>query len=258
VISLNAYNLFLTNRQLSDLNPLIAGEHFCDPNYGTKPQKRNYTLIHSVVSGKGTFCTGGNTYSVEAGEAFLILPGEICSYRADSKDPWHYRWIGFDGALSSHFATLPPVFPLPENILQKMLEVAGEPSVAEYRLTAELFKLYARLFSQKNPENRYVQQVQNYIQTSYMLPIRVEDIANQFNLDRRYLSWLFKQETGQSIQTHLIAVRMESALQHLQDGFSVKETARLVGYPDAANFSKMFKKFFGQSPVSFIPKSKKH
>ncbi|MBR4863819.1 MAG: AraC family ligand binding domain-containing protein [Oscillospiraceae bacterium] len=254
---MNAYNLFLTNRQLADLNPLIAGEHICDPEHGTKPQRRNYVLIHSVISGKGMFYVGGQAYPVKAGEAFLILPGVVANYRADSNDPWHYRWIGFDGRLSTHFATLPPVFPLPETILQKMLEVADDPSVAEYRIAAELFKLYARLFSRKGVGNPYVQKVQNYIQTSYMLPLRVEDIANQFNLDRRYLSWLFKQETGQSIQQHLITVRMEAATLHLQHGFSVKETARLVGYPDAANFSKMFKKHFGKSPAVFIPKNSK-
>ena len=256
VIPINAQNLFLTNRYLSDLNPLIAGEHRCDPEHGTKPQRRNYVLIHSVISGKGTFCVRGSTYTVGPGEAFLILPGETASYKADKEDPWHYRWVGFDGVLSKDFALLPPVFPLPENILRKMLEVADDPSVAEYRISGELFKLYARLFSQKHTNNRYVQKVQNYIQTSYMLPIRVEDIAAQFNLDRRYLSWLFKQETGRSIQAHLIAVRMEAAIQHLQQGCTVQETARLVGYPDTANFSKMFKKHFGQSPINHIPKNK--
>lgn len=256
MLNLNAYNLFLANRHLTDLNPLIAGEHVCDPEHGTKPQRRNYVLIHSVISGKGTFRIGENTYPVKAGEAFLILPGALASYRADSKDPWHYRWIGFDGRLSAQFSSLPPVFPLPETILQKMLEVADDPSVAEYRIAAELFKLYARLFSRKGAGNPYVQKVENYIQTSYMLPIRVEDIALQFNLDRRYLSWLFKQETGKSIQQHLISVRMEAAAVHLQHSFSVKETARLVGYPDTANFSKMFKKHFGKTPLSFIPKGK--
>ena len=253
MIPINVQNLFLTNRYLSDLNPLIAGEHRCDPEHGTKPQRRNYVLIHSVISGKGTVCVRGNTYTVGPGDAFLILPGEIASYKADKNDPWHYRWIGFDGVLSKDFALLPPVFSLPENVVQKMLEVADDPTVAEYRIAAELFKLYARLFSQKRTNNRYVQKVRNYIQTSYMLPIRVEDIAMQFNLDRRYLSWLFKQETGLSIQAYMITVRMEAAIQHLQTGCSVKETAQLVGYQDTTNFSKMFKKQFGKSPIEYIP-----
>ena len=246
---MNAQNLFLTNRHLSDLNPLIAGEHICDPGYGVKPASRHFVLLHSVISGKGIFTLDGKDYPVKAGEAFLITPGIVSSYHADPQDPWHYRWIGFDGKLSADFSALPPVFPLSVNVLQKMLEVADDPSVAEYRLAAELFKLYARLFSKKH-RNQYVQQVQTYIQSSYMLPIRVEDIANQFNLDRRYLSWLFKQETGQSIQTHLIGVRMDAAMTYLQQGYNVKETAKLVGYWDVANFSKMFKKHFGESPIS--------
>lgn len=246
---MNVHNLLLTNRNLSDLNPLIAGEHFCDPDYGVKPQRRKFVLIHSVVSGKGTFFVQDKAYPVKAGEAFLILPGVVTHYRADTHDPWHYRWIGFDGKLAEDFAALPPVFPLPDRIVQKMLQVADDPSVAEYRIAGELFKMYALLFSHNSTKNRHVEKVQSYIRTAYMQPIRIEDIANHLSLDRRYLAWLFKKETGQSMQEHLISVRMEVAVEHLMRGYSVKETAGLVGYADTANFSKMFKKHYGVSPI---------
>lgn len=245
---MEAMNLFLTNRHLQDLNPLIAGEHICDPGGGTRPQRRKYFLIHSVICGKGTFCVGGATYNVTGGQAFLIRPGEVASYRADMQDPWHYRWVGFDGNLAARFAELPPVFPLSDEIFRKMLRVCDDPTVAEYRLAAELMKLYAHLFAQTGGENRHVRHVQNYILTSYMLPIRVETIAAQLNLDRRYISQLFKKKTGQSIQEYLISVRMEEAERHLRQGCSVKETADLVGYENVSNFSRMFKKHQGISP----------
>ena len=82
-----------------------------------------------------------------------------------------------------------------------------------------------------------------------MRSIRIDDIAKQLNLDRRYLTRLFKEKTGQSIQEYLIQVRLEEAAHCLQSGYSVNDTATLCGYEDVSNFSKMFKKRYGISPT---------
>jgi len=93
-----------------------------------------------------------------------------------------------------------------------------------------------------------VRRVKNYIQAMYMQQVRVERIAQIMNLDRRYLSRLFKEKTGESIQEYLISVRMEAAQKHLKNGASVAEAAQLCGYDDVCNFSKMFKRLMGVSP----------
>ena len=81
--------------------------------------------------------------------------------------------------------------------------------------------------------------------------IRVEQIAETMNLDRRYLSRLFKEKTGQSVKEYLSDVRMEEAKRYLKTGVSVTECAHLTGYDDVCNFSKMFKKYTGISPRRF-------
>lgn len=250
---MDTHNILLTNRNFTDLNPLIAGEHICDPGHSFGPAIRKYTLIHYVLSGKGTLYARGQAFPVRAGEAFLILPGEMTTYTADRDDPWHYRWIGFDGALSEHFSALSPVFQPPDSLFSKLFLLAADPSVTEYRLAAELFDLYAALFSEATA-NPHVRRVENYIRASYMHPLRVEQIAAELNLDRRYLSRLFKENTGQSIQGFLIRIRMEEAAVLLQQGCSVADAAHLVGYEDTANFSKMFKRHFGKSPSYFCKK----
>lgn len=242
-------NFFLTNRHLQDLNPVIAGTHDCDPGYGIQPAIRKYTLIHYVFRGKGTLFSGGTAYPVSAGQAFLIREGEVANYRADDENPWYYCWIGFDGSLSMRFHELPAVFSPPEEIFRRMLRAIDDPSVTEYRLAAELFRLYAVLFSKPGHRNHHVRQIENYIRLSYMYPIRVETIANQMNLDRRYLSRLFKEKTGMSIQEYILTVRLDEADRYLRQGYSVKETSHMVGYEDVSNFSKMYKKRYGQSPA---------
>ena len=84
-----------------------------------------------------------------------------------------------------------------------------------------------------------------------MYPLRVESIAQMVNLDRRYLSRIFKERVGCSIQEYIIEVRMEQAKHSLEKGTTVAQTARLCGYDDVCNFSKMFKKRFSVSPCDW-------
>jgi len=247
-------NLLLTDRKLRDLNPLIAGEEVCAPGHSFGPAVRKYTLIHYVLRGKGTLYARGGAHPVRAGQAFVILPEEVTTYTADLEDPWYYRWIGFDGALSTRFSLLPPVLTLPEMFFGRMMRLPARSAATEYLLVGELFSLYAYLFTENPGGSPHVRRVENYIRSNYMHPIRVEKIAAESNLDRRYLSRLFKEETGLSIQEYLIQVRLEEAERLLLRGCNVKEAAHLSGYEDVSNFSKMYKKRTGRTPVSMVRK----
>ena len=245
------HNYLLTNRGFSDLNPLVAGEHNCDPGHKFGPAVRKYTLIHFVTAGTGTIYARGELYQVHAGQAFIILPDEITTYQADFNDPWHYHWIGFDGTLSHKFQELPTVITIKTDPFVHLERLCKDPSIAEHQLAAQLFLLYASLFASRTEKNPHVTRVENYIRSAYMHPIRVEQIAQALNLDRRYLSRLFKTETGQSMQDFLMEVRLEESVRLLHDGATVYEAAHLVGYDDVSNFSKMFKRHFGKSPSDY-------
>ena len=187
--------ILLVNRNFSDLNPLITGTEECSPNHSWAGV-RNYTLIHYVVSGEGTFVKNGEQHKVTAGRAFIINPDEMASYEASDTNPWVYRWIGFNGALSKDFAKLAPVIEIPEEALS-VFGYAEDDSIApEYRMAADLFKLYAAIFEPKRSSRHYVRRVKDYINAMYMQEIRVEKIAVQMGLDRRYLSRIFKQREG--------------------------------------------------------------
>ena len=248
MLSYETQNIVLINRHFLDLNPLFLGFEHCKAGHFFGPSVRQYTLIHYVVRGCGSVIKKGVTLSVHAGEAFLIHPDEVVTYRADASDPWFYQWVAFDGVLAARLRELPDVISFPSGLLQEMLD-SLQLEHPEYRVTALLFRMYAELFEGKKPHHHYVRRVQDRIRALYMHPLRVEEIAEKMNLDRRYLSRLFKQKTGQSIQEYLITVRMEAAQRCLEQGFSVEQTAQLCGYEDQSNFSKMFKRRYGVSPL---------
>lgn len=245
----------LTNRHFSDLNPLFFGREECENGHAFGPAIRKYTLIHYVERGHGTLYKGGREYMVTAGQIFIILPDEITFYKADDDDPWVYRWIAFDGALSELFAKIEPVMSVSDKHFPRVTEKDRREPMIEYTLAAQLFTLVTKVTSLESERTSdYVRRVKDYIKSSYMRAIRVEDIADSLNLDRRYLSRLFKSETGRTMQDYITSVRIKEAKRLLDEGYGVCETAGFCGYADYCNFSKIFKRECGISPANW----KKH
>ena len=250
-------DFLFVNRNFKDLNPMLYGCQDCAPGHSFGPSVRTYTIIHYVERGKGTLYKYGREYPVRAGEAFVILPHEVTTYTADTDDPWTYRWIGFDGDLSLEVSKLSPVIKVANNAFPHLTpEDADEPEMISYRLAAQLFAFYGEIFSGNKHGNHYVRKVIDYINSSYMREVRVEEIADSLSLDRRYLSRLFKQRTGMTIQEYLINVRMEAACRQLSAGGSVTDASVLCGYSDVCNFSKMFKRMYGVSPKNWRNREK--
>ena len=97
----------------------------------------------------------------------------------------------------------------------------------------------------------------NEVKQTLLLTEREEDIQKAANLNRQYMSALFKRQEGISIQQYIIRVRMERALTLLKQGISVTETARLCGYESIYAFSKAFKREIGVSPTEYVVSSDK-
>ena len=68
-----------------------------------------------------------------------------------------------------------------------------------------------------------------------------------------YISKIFKSETGDTPINYLISLRMQKARELLDKNpeQSIQTVAMAVGYEDAYHFSKLFKKYFGLSPLYY-------
>lgn len=81
-----------------DLTLYQYGRETCAPLLSCGPAAHNHYLLHYILDGKGLFTIGTDrSYSLHAGQAFLICPKSITTYTADKADPWTYIWIEFDG-----------------------------------------------------------------------------------------------------------------------------------------------------------------
>lgn len=229
------------NCQFADINPIFAGEAVSPPGTRQENARHPYTIIHYVREGCGTVTARGNTYHVTAGQVFIFLPGETATYTADEEDPWSFRWVGFTGTLAASFADLPPVLDVPKEVFDNLCDLLHPGCLLEYQLVSEIIYLQARVLSETKKESDPIQWVMDYIESSYMHEISVQQLADLVNLDRSYLYRLFKKRNGCSIQEYILQIRLRKAIWYLEEGYSTQEVAALCGFRNMSNFHRQFK-----------------
>ena len=240
----------LTDKGYRDLNPLNYGYEVCRPSHEAYAM-RTYYLIHYVEAGKGELFIDGKHYHIGKGQIFIIPPRNSARYIADENDPWEYVWIGFGGERAQKLLDLEPCLSASYEPFAIIKGLPGRVDTREEMASAALHMIFADIFSGADTRPSYVRQTINAVDSLYMTPITVSQIAQNIGLDRHYLVRIFHASMGISVQEYLIQVRMEHAKKLLTEGRSVGETAAFVGYNDVFNFSKMFKKYTGESPKRY-------
>ncbi|MCD9023503.1 response regulator transcription factor [Cohnella silvisoli] len=101
---------------------------------------------------------------------------------------------------------------------------------------------------------KVVEDVKNYIQRHYFNEeLKIDDIAKHVYTNYSHLCFVFKKETGITINDFLTEVRMYKAKELFDNGDQlIQIVANKVGYADANYFGKCFKKYFGMPPSKYI------
>jgi two-component system, response regulator YesN len=94
---------------------------------------------------------------------------------------------------------------------------------------------------------------QGYIDAHFDDPgLSLEEVSSSARISPGYLSRLLKLETGFSFVEYLTRVRVNKALQMMNDpAVKVYEVAEAVGYQSQHYFSRAFKRVFGRPPVEY-------
>lgn len=91
-----------------------------------------------------------------------------------------------------------------------------------------------------------------YLNSNYGTKITISELCKKFNTNKTTLQDQFQEAAGQSVMTHLIALRVKLATLMLKDtGLSVTEISERLGFSDVAHMNKMFKKITGYSPIQY-------
>ena len=253
------------------------GYHATPPGYGYGPIIRDHFLLHFVRQGSGIVQANDVEYKVGAGSIFAIYPHQITYYESSREDPWEYYWIGFGGRLAPEIMsrigfekdrTIAVRIRQPEAVFQCLESaralIAQQPMVDE-NLLAILARCLDALHIVSHvrqdaisPENREVpghlgrestRTLLSIINSSLSQRISVQELADKLNMNRTYMSELFRRDVGKSIREYISDARMGKALILLQDpDRPISAIAYQCGYEDALYFSRAFRKRYGLSP----------
>ena len=89
------------------------------------------------------------------------------------------------------------------------------------------------------------------IEQEYATELELDAVARRLATSRRQLQRAFAEAGRTSFRTRLAEVRMQKALELLREGsMPVRDVATSVGYRQAAQFAKTFRRHHGRPPSS--------
>ncbi|WP_409345897.1 AraC family transcriptional regulator [Paenibacillus sp. MBLB4367] len=261
---------FITVHQLRELN--------CRSSHETAPHTQYGYGISCISAGKGWIRTRGKRQPMKTGDLAVHIPGEEFRVEADGGEPFRFFHLSFD--LSETGLQETPFSPLQEKLQKAQhavckdrhgVEGAFSGAFNELRCGGRYIHLmlesymhqilvgaYRNFFaadpfylpdSSTGNKKEIVYNAVNYIDYSLLQMEVLGEISAALGYSYSYLSHIFREEMGMSLQSFYAERRIMKATRLLQDGGrSVTQIAELLQYQSVHSFSKAFKKMVGLSP----------
>ncbi|AQR93550.1 AraC family transcriptional regulator [Clostridium saccharoperbutylacetonicum] len=257
-----------------DITVYQCGMEKCKKSHSYGPAIRDHYLIHFVLEGSGIFYVDGKSYKIKANQGFLICPNIVTYYEADKEEPWIYTWVGFKGIKAEKYLKLAnldqenPIFECTEvAFVQECFENMRKSTELKYgrelRLQGLLIMFLSELIEEagknviisSNYKEMYIKKSLQFVEINYSSKISISEMAKSVGLNKNYFSTFFRENIGVSPQQYIIKYRINKACELMSNqGLTIGDISRSVGYDDTLGFSKIFKKEKGISPKKYRQK----
>lgn len=109
-----------------------------------------------------------------------------------------------------------------------------------------------RGFYDRQKGNSIVREIKAYLEDHYPQDITLQNLAEDFNYSKDYITKIFRQEEGCGPFEYLAEYRVKQSCILLGDArLSVGEIASMTGFNSISYFSKTFRKLMGKSPKEY-------
>jgi two-component system response regulator YesN len=100
--------------------------------------------------------------------------------------------------------------------------------------------------------SQIITQAMKFIQKHYNRTLTLKEVALQVHVNSSYLSYLFKEVTGENFIHFLTKCRITKAKEILGNSqYKVYEVGEMVGFENAQYFTEIFKRYAGMTPNDY-------
>jgi len=124
------------------------------------------------------------------------------------------------------------------------------------KIEITLKRIKELLERKQNAGKNVIDKLKFYIEKNYEKNIRLKEAAGLVCLSPKYVSKIFKQDTGIGFNTYKIKLKMDKAKELLcLPEYNINEIAFLIGYLNVESFIRIFKKLVGFTPSEYRQQS---
>lgn len=251
-----------------------VGELYALKQHISRREQLKSYLFFIVLDGNGTLQYEETSFAIKKGDCVFIDCKKKYSHKSSKDHLWHLKWVHFYGHTM-------------ESIYEKYLSQGGQP----YFLTKELdnyslliqeifnisnldynvrdmmiFEKLAGLLTlimAENYRNETIStemasikakllDIKNYLDKHYTEKVSLSSLEHSFYINKYYLSRIFKENFGISVNNYLIQKRITEAKYLLRfTNKTIEEISRNCGMSDTSYFNRLFKKLEGITPGKF-------
>ena len=248
---MNSADLFVT--ELSTTRHLFSKYHFCRGNSNKRKSR-----IGIVIKGSGTYIYLNKRLRVSEGDA-VFIPENIYCYSEWRGDPeievvylscfLHYESYKYE----------PQILEIGEEAKNDILQIAllldSEPP-AVLEAYSRFYKLLQSVTASLKPSDvafdKTLQNAISYITEHWDRPFCVAALSKHCCVSESTLYHLFQRELGQTPIGFLNSIRINVAIEHLENtNHSIATISALSGFRSENHFRKVFAGLTGTTPLKF-------
>ena len=196
-----------------------------------------------------------NSGSASEIESYLekIHQGVSCnSDEYNLKNFYFYIMVCIQMVLSENNVTFEEVFNEEKLVWEKLIRFETILDVKNWLKNTFVFIREYLSKKVKHKNSIIAEEVRQYIRNNFSESLCIENIADRLFYSPNYLNYIFKLETGETINDYVIKAKVEKAKEILADPkVKLYELAESLGYKQPAYFSNVFKKITGLTPKEY-------
>ncbi|MFI3205649.1 MAG: AraC family transcriptional regulator [Clostridia bacterium] len=228
----------------------------------------DYYKLHYITGGSADVNIFGKTHHIEAG-SFMLVPSKTTAFYCQGtvkniERYWCSVEMNFPKNLI-HFSSENIITKCDrkriEPIFKRLLNSSEKTSVENLAMRKIcLFELFSIFFSSFELSTFFVDKktdfyntVRNYVDEHLSENLHPKDLAKLMNLEQSYFTRQFKEYFVESPIKYITRLKLQKCAEDLEFGDfkTIEEVANANGYSDYRYFTRIFKKRFGVSPLTY-------